>query len=83
MNLLNEFKAFLDEYKLDLHKKRLVLAISCGVDSSVLLDILEKFKDEYEYEIKTTQNYEKPQLNLILKKNIVEIMRKISINCIF
>ena len=51
MNLLNEFKAFLDEYKLDLHKKRLVLAISCGVDSSVLLNILEKFKDEYEYEI--------------------------------
>ncbi len=51
MDLLKEFKLFLDEYKLDLNKKRVVLAISCGVDSSVCLDLMEKLKEEYDFEI--------------------------------
>ena len=51
MDLLKEFKAFFEENRLDLNNKRLVLAISCGVDSAVCLRLLEELKKEYNFEL--------------------------------
>lgn len=51
MFLSNEFKEIIDKYKDILRGNKVVIADSTGVDSSVLLNLLEKYQNEYEYEI--------------------------------
>lgn len=46
MNLLNEFKRHLQEGRFFSQKDRLVVAVSTGVDSMVLLDLLQRLPDQ-------------------------------------
>ncbi len=49
--LRNEINSFCKLYNQDLKNKNIVVAVSCGVDSTVLLHGLEELKDEFKYNI--------------------------------
>lgn len=51
MNLEKNLLNFLNEYNIILENKKVVLAVSTGVDSSVLLDLFLKLRKELNYEL--------------------------------
>ena len=51
MDLIKEFNANIYKYKSDLCKSSIVVGVSCGIDSSVLLDLLEKSSQNYGFEV--------------------------------
>ena len=50
-SIVTRFEDFINQNYLKLHKKKVIIALSTGVDSSVLLDVVEKMAIKYDFEI--------------------------------
>ena len=51
MDLIKELNADILKYKDKLYEKNVVIGVSCGVDSMVLLNLLEKASENYKFNI--------------------------------
>ena len=51
MNLVDNLTSFIERNKLDLYEKTLTLAVSCGVDSMVLMNLAEKIAGKYKIKL--------------------------------
>lgn len=51
MDLIKELNADILKYKDKLYEKNVVIGVSCGVDSMVLLNLLEKVSENYKFNI--------------------------------
>ena len=51
MDLTKEFKGFIERNQLNLYHQTVVLGVSGGIDSMVMLNLMEKMQDEYGFKI--------------------------------
>lgn len=51
MDLIKEFNEFIERNQIELNNKKVLVGVSGGIDSMVLLTILEKLQDKYNFKI--------------------------------